>query len=116
MVARDLLVAVTAALGGTPVPFGRSSAFVPVDTGAHRPEDLRALKAAAAGADLDSIVSADGDADRPLLADAGGTVPPGDVIGSIAARSRSIPLIEASGGFDRVVRTRIGSPFVVAGI
>ncbi len=125
-VARDVLVALIAALGGTPVPFGRSSDFVPVDTEAHRPEDLQALKAAAAGADLDALVSADGDADRPLLADAGGTVLPGDVIGTIAARhlgvtAIAVPVtansaIEASGGFDRVVRTRIGSPFVVAGM
>ncbi|RYC33319.1 phosphomannomutase [Lichenibacterium minor] len=125
-VARDVLAELVAALGGTPVPFGRSSAFVPVDTEAHRPEDLEALKAAAAGTALDAIVSADGDADRPLLADAGGAVLPGDVVGTIAARHLGadavvVPVtansaIEAAGGFARVVRTRIGSPFVVAGM
>ena len=125
-VARDLLAGLVAALGATPVPFGRSSAFVPVDTEAHRPEDLAALKAAAAETALDAIVSADGDADRPLLADASGTVLPGDVIGTLAARhlgviTIAVPVtansaIEAAGGFARVIRTRIGSPFVVAGM
>jgi phosphomannomutase len=125
-VARDVLVELIGALGGTPVPFGRSSAFVPVDTEAHRPEDLQALKDAAAETALDAIVSADGDADRPLLGDASGTVLPGDVIGTIAARhlgvaAIAVPVtansaIEAAGGFARVIRTRIGSPFVVAGM
>lgn len=125
-VARDLLADLVAALSGTPVPFGRSSAFVPVDTEAHRPEDLRALEAAAAEIPLDAVISADGDADRPLLADARGKVLPGDVIGTIAARhlgvsAVAVPVtansaIEAAGGFARVIRTRIGSPFVVAGM
>ncbi len=125
-VARDVLAELVGALGGTPVPFGRSSAFVPVDTEAHRPEDLRALREAAAGTALDAIVSADGDADRPLLADAEGAVLPGDVIGTIAARhlgadAVAVPVtansaIEGAGGFARVIRTRIGSPFVVAGM
>ena len=51
---------------------------------------------------------------------------PGDVIGTIAARhlgadAIAVPVtansaIEAAGGFARVIRTRIGSPFVVAGM
>ncbi len=129
--ARDMLVELVAALGGTPVPFGRSDGFVPVDTEAHRPEDLAALEAAAraaaaAGTPLDAIASADGDADRPLLADAAGAVLPGDVVGTIAARhlgadAVAVPVsansaIEDAGGFVRVVRTRIGSPYVVAGM
>ena len=125
-VARDILAELVAALGGTPVPFGRSSHFVPVDTEAHRPEELEALKSAADATALDAIVSADGDGDRPLLADARGSVLPGDVVGTIAARhlgvdAVAVPVtansaIEAAGGFARVVRTRIGSPFVVAGM
>ncbi|WP_237478970.1 phosphomannomutase [Lichenibacterium dinghuense] len=125
-VVRDMLVELVAALGGTPVPFGRSDSFVPVDTEAHRPEDLAALRAAAAESALDAILSADGDADRPLLADADGNVLPGDVVGTVAARhlgadAVAVPVsansaIEAAGGFARVVRTRIGSPYVVAGM
>lgn len=125
-VARDLLVELVAALGGVPVAFGRSSAFVPVDTEAHRPEDLRAIREQAARTAVDAVVSADGDGDRPLLADAEGAVLPGDVIGTIAARhlgvdAIAVPVtansaIEAGGGFSHVVRTRVGSPFVVAGM
>ena len=125
-VGRDLLVEVVAALGGEPHPFGRASAFIPVDTEAHRPEDLATLREAAVGARYDAIVTADGDADRPLVADATGRVLPGDVIGAIAARhlgiaAVAVPVtagsaIETSGGFRRVVRTRVGSPFVIEGM
>ena len=125
-VARDLLVEVVGALGGEPVPFGWADAFIPVDTEAHRPEDLATLKAAAAGGTLDAIVTTDGDGDRPLIADGTGRVLPGDVVGLIASRhlgvaAVAVPVtagsaIEASGGFARVVRTRVGSPFVIAGM
>lgn len=125
-VARDLLVELIAALGGEPHPFGRASAFIPVDTEAHRPEDLATLRAAAAGATLDAIVTTDGDGDRPLITDATGRVLPGDVIGAIAARYLGIGTIavpvtagsalECNGAFGRVIRTRVGSPFVIAGM
>ena len=125
-VARDLLVAVVAALGGEPRPFGRASAFIPVDTEAHRPEDLATIRAAASDGTLDAVVTTDGDGDRPLVADATGRVLPGDVIGSIAARhlgiaAVAVPVtagsaIETNGGFARTVRTRVGSPFVIEGM
>ena len=125
-VARDLLVVIVVALGGEPVPFGRADAFIPVDTEAHRPEDLATLLAAAAGDSFDAIVTTDGDGDRPLVADAAGRVLPGDVVGVIAARhlgiaAVAVPVtagsaIEAAGGFARTVRTRVGSPFVIAGM
>ena len=125
-VARDLLVEVVGALGGEPVPFGWSSAFVPVDTEAHRPEDLATLRSAAAEGRLDAIVTTDGDGDRPLIADGAGRVLPGDVVGLIASRhlgiaAVAVPVtagsaIESSGGFARVIRTRVGSPFVIAGM
>ncbi len=125
-VARDLLVELIAALGGEPHPFGRASAFIPVDTEAHRPEDLATLRDTASGATLDAIVTTDGDGDRPLITDATGRVIPGDVIGAIAARHLGIATIavpvtagsalERSGVFTRVIRTRVGSPFVIAGM
>ncbi|MGI3899953.1 MAG: phosphomannomutase [Janthinobacterium lividum] len=125
-VARDLLVEMIAALGGEPHPFGRASAFIPVDTEAHRPEDLATLRDAAAGGTLDAIVTTDGDGDRPLITDAAGKVIPGDVVGAIAARHLGIGTIavpvtagsglERSGVFAHVIRTRVGSPFVIAGM
>ncbi len=125
-VARDLLVELVAALGGEPVAFGRASGFVPVDTEAHRPEDLAVLRQAAKDDRLDAIVTTDGDGDRPLVADAAGRVLPGDVVGVITARHLGIATVvvpvtagsavEASGGFARTLRTRVGSPFVIAGM
>lgn len=125
-VARDLLAEALTALGAIPVPFGRASVFVPVDTEAHRPEDLAALREAAKAHTVDAIVTTDGDADRPLVADEHGEVLRGDVLGLIAARSLGIAVvavpvtagsaIERRGGFARVIRTRVGSPHVIAGM
>jgi phosphomannomutase len=71
---------------------------------------------------LDALVSTDGDADRPLVTDATGRVIPGDVLGALSAQAlgakvvctpvSSNTLIDQMGG--QVIRTRIGSPFVIA--
>lgn len=123
-VARDLLAATLAALGADVVRLGRSESFVPVDTEAVS-ADLRAtLRKWAKSQRLDAIVSTDGDADRPLVAGADGEVIPGDILGlltatSLGARTVVTPvssntMTEASGRFAKVVRTRIGSPHVIA--
>ena len=124
-VARDVLAEAVEALGGEAVPFGRADHFIPVDTEAHRPEDLQILSEAAAGG-FDAILSTDGDADRPLMADERGEVIRGDVLGLIAAGHLGFDTIvtpvtsgsalEGSGLVDRVLRTRVGSPYVIAGI
>ncbi|WP_019996037.1 phosphomannomutase [Aureimonas ureilytica] len=124
-VARDLLAEAVEALGGEAVPFGRAESFIPVDTEAHRPEDLAILKDAARGG-FDAILSTDGDADRPLMADERGEVIRGDVLGLIAAAHLGFDTIvtpvtsgsalEGSGLVERVLRTRVGSPYVIAGI
>jgi phosphomannomutase len=125
-VARDLLLTLLGDLGATVVPLGRAEAFIPVDTEAVREEDQRLAKLWAAEHRLDAIVSTDGDADRPLIADAGGVFLRGDLVGVLAARYLGIgtvvtPVtsnsrIESAGGFHEVVRTRVGSPFVIAGM
>ena len=125
-VARDLLVDVLTALGAEPVPFGRADHFIPVDTEAHRPEDLDILRETARrDGRLDAIVTTDGDADRPLLADGTGTVLRGDVLCLLAARELgvtavAVPVTAGSAvercGFAHVVRTRVGSPYVIAGM
>ncbi|PZX13479.1 phosphomannomutase [Palleronia aestuarii] len=125
-VARDLLAEILEGLGAGVVRLGRSETFLPVDTEAVSAEMREELRAWAAAHDLDAIVSADGDGDRPLLADADGEVVPGDVLGLLAARAigaevvvtpvSSSTAIEASGAFGQVVRTRIGSPHVIEGI
>ena len=78
------------------------------------------------GERLDALVSTDGDGDRPLIADETGSVVRGDDIGALAAYllgadAVAAPLnastaLERSGWFARTLRTRIGSPHVVAGL
>ena len=125
-VARDVLASLIEALGGTVKPFGRSDLFIPIDTEAHRPQDVALIAEAATSVGFDALVTADGDADRPLMADANGRILRGDVLGMITARALGadaavVPVtagsaLERTGGFARVVRTRVGSPFVIAGM
>lgn len=125
-VSRDLLLAAVAALGGTVVELGRSDIFIPVDTEALAPEVRVAIAGWAAEFGLDAVISTDGDGDRPLLADATGRVIVGDVLGQITAASLGAEVVvtpvssntgvEAGGRFARVIRTQIGSPFVIAGM
>src|SRR5690606_25706263 len=85
-VARDVLVEVLTALGAAPVALARSDRFIPVDTEAVEPELRASLRVWAELYRLDAVVSADGDADRPLVADAWGRILPGDVLGPLTAR------------------------------
>lgn len=124
-VARDAFVDVLAHYGADVVKLGRSETFIPVDTEAVSPETLVLLKEWSAEHTLDAIVSADGDGDRPLLSDETGTPVRGDLIGLITANFLKASVvvtpvtsnsgIEANGSFD-VVRTKVGSPFVIAGM
>ncbi|WP_288431594.1 phosphomannomutase [uncultured Agrobacterium sp.] len=124
-VARDLFVDVLAHYGAEVVALGRSDTFIPVDTEAVSPETLEKLKVWAPEHGLDAIVSADGDGDRPLLADETGTPLRGDLLGLITANFLKAGVvvtpvtsnsgIEAAGEF-KVTRTKVGSPFVIAGM
>lgn len=125
-VARDLLIDVLAGFGASAVPIGRSESFVPIDTEAHRPEDVAFIRDVMASGGFDALVTTDGDADRPLIADGTGRIVRGDVLGLITARYLGadtvvVPVtagsaIERAGGFQRVLRTKVGSPFVIAGM
>ncbi len=122
-VGRDILMRLVDALGGQAVALGRSEKFIPVDTEAVRPEDHKLARKWSAEFELDAILSTDGDADRPLLADETGIWMRGDVLGILCARALGIKAVatpvscnsavELSGFFDAVSRTRIGSPFVI---
>jgi phosphomannomutase len=122
-VARDLIHDTLRGLGAQTVGLGRSDSFIPVDTEAVDPDTRAQIAAWTAGHALDALVSTDGDADRPLVADAGGRIVPGDVLGPLTARMlgadriatpvSSNGLVEAMGNF-AVTRTKIGSPFVIA--
>ncbi len=122
-VARDLFVTVLSSFGADCVPLGRSQTFIPVDTEAVPAETVAMLQRWAAEHRLDAIVSADGDGDRPLVADETGTPLRGDLLGLITAGFLDADVvatpvtsnsgIEAAGRF-AVRRTRVGSPFVIS--
>ena len=125
-VARDILVAMVEALGAEAIRLGHASSFIPVDTEALRPEDVEAIKGWASGQRFDAIVSTDGDADRPLIADADGTFVRGDLVGAITAWQlgadwivtpvTSNSALESCGRFPNVLRTQVGSPYVIDGM
>jgi phosphomannomutase len=123
-VGRDLTVRIFGGLGAICHPFRHMDRFVAVDTEALDPEDVARARAVIRSESLDAVVSTDGDGDRPLVIDETGKQINGDVLGVLTARmigTRTVvtPLsstsaVEQSGWFEHVVRTRIGSPFVVA--
>ncbi len=125
-VAAEPLSEILEGLGADVVVVGRSETFVPVDTEAIRAEDVALAREWAAGHDFDLIVSADGDGDRPLIGDERGEWLRGDVLGALVAHwlhadavvtpVSSNTSLERSGWFERTLRTRIGSPFVIAGM
>ncbi|MBU2359085.1 MAG: phosphomannomutase, partial [Alphaproteobacteria bacterium] len=123
-VGRDLLLEIVAGLGAAVVELGRSETFIPVDTEAVDPEIRAQLRVWAKAHGLDAIVSTDGDGDRPLLTDETGEVIVGDILGQITGQSLGAevavtPVSSNTGAerlFGRVVRTKIGSPFVIAGM
>lgn len=122
-VARDLMLETFLALGARVADLGRSDSFIPVDTEAvDAPTRTQLAGWAAEG--FDAIVSTDGDGDRPMMTDAVGRVIPGDVLGRITAAALGAETVvtpvssntgaEASGRFMQVIRTKIGSPYVIA--
>ncbi|HEX9046964.1 MAG TPA: phosphomannomutase [Verrucomicrobiae bacterium] len=122
-VGRDVLVKILSHLGASVTPLARSDKFIPVDTEAIRPEDVRLAADWAKSGEFDAIVSADGDSDRPLVSDEQGNWLRGDIAGILCAKfleadSISTPVscntaVEKCGWFREIRRTRIGSPYVV---
>ena len=132
-VGRDLLVEVLERLGARVTVAGRSEEFIPIDTEAVQPWMLRTIQGYVdgAGVELEAVVSTDGDSDRPLLlAVENGRVRfiSGDLLGIVVAdylgaRHVTVP-ISVNDAVDRyfaprgvsVVKTRIGSPHVIAAL
>lgn len=125
-VARDLLSELLRALGAEVVSLGRVDEFVPIDTEAVSEADVAQARNWAGQYGFDAILSTDGDADRPLLGDENGDWFRGDVAGILCAQYLAAQAVtttvscntavEACGAFSRVLRTRIGSPYVIEGI
>jgi phosphomannomutase len=123
-VARDVIVELFEALGAEVVALGRTETFVPIDTEAVRPEDVAQAAEWAKAIGFDAIVSTDGDADRPLIGDEHGQWLRGDIVGVLTAQYlkadyvvtpvSSNSALERSHQFSDCVRTKIGSPYVLA--
>lgn len=136
-VGRDLLVEILERLQAEVIAAGRSQTFVPIDTeniGAPQLATIQALADAATAkhGPLDAIVSTDGDSDRPLVV---GVDPAtgkahffgGDLVGMVVAEylkaDAVVVPISCNDAVDRgnlasvvEAKTRIGSPFVIAGM
>jgi len=131
-VGRDLLVEVLSHLGAEVIPAGRSDTFVPIDTENIGADQLDAIgKLAAHHPNLWAVVSIDGDSDRPLLLafDSRGELKffGGDLVGMITAQYLNagavVVPITCNDAIDQSAlapvlepKTRIGSPYVVAGM
>ena len=125
-VARDVLREILEALGATVLSLGRTDTFVPIDTEAVRPEDVAQACAWAKDRAFDALLSTDGDGDRPLIGDETGEWFRGDMVGVLCAKYlkadtvvtpvSSNTAVELCGTFLEVIRTRIGSPYVIAGM
>ena len=125
-VARDTMEHIFTGLGAEIVPLAHSDVFIPVDTEAVDAEMRTELAGWCRTHGLDAIASTDGDADRPMLTDASGKVIPGDVLGVLTAQVlnakavvtpvSSNDMVRRLPDFDAVQLTKIGSPFVIAGM
>jgi phosphomannomutase len=136
-VGRDLLVDILRALGAEVIAAGRSETFVPIDTENMDAERLATIQSlldeclAAQGGRFDAIVSTDGDSDRPMIlgVDAADQARffGGDLVGMLTAEflgaDAVVVPISCNDAIDRgalkdilAPKTRIGSPFVIAGM
>jgi len=122
-VSRDLLKTILTQLGATVTSLGRTDQFISVDTEAIRPEDVILAKQWVAEHQFDCIISTDGDGDRPLISDEHGNWLRGDIAGVLCAQYLNAEVVvtpvssnsavEKSALFKQVIRTRIGSPYVI---
>ncbi|GAM63320.1 phosphomannomutase [Vibrio ishigakensis] len=111
-------------LGASVVSLERTDEFVPIDTEAVAESDKEKARAWSKKHELDFIFSTDGDGDRPLVADEDGEWLRGDILGLLCAREMEIDAIaipvscnsaiESTASFERVLKTKIGSPYVIA--
>lgn len=120
---RDIYIRVLKQLDANVIELGRTEHFVPIDTEAVSTEDQALAREWVKVHQLDAIISSDGDGDRPLIADEKGNWLRGDILGLLVSQklnieALSIPVncnsaVELSGDFSAVLRTQIGSPFVI---
>ena len=120
---RDLYPELFKALGAEVICLGYSDEFIPIDTEAVAESDREQAREWSQKYKLDAVFSTDGDGDRPLLADEKGEYFTGDALCLLASKSLNIEAlaipvsctssVETSEFFSNVVRTKIGSPYVI---
>lgn len=121
---RDIYKQLFEELGAEVISLERSDIFVPIDTEAVSDTDKQKAVGWSQQYGFDAIFSTDGDGDRPLIADEYGNWLRGDVLGLLCSQllnidSLAVPVscntaIEKSNLFKQVIRTKIGSPYVIA--
>lgn len=132
-VGRDLLHDLYTALGAKVTRLGRSEQFVPIDSEALPQDVLQQVRQWAKHPEdephdplnprFDFLVSTDADSDRPLLFDEHGQWIRGDILGILTSRFMRADCVctpittssalERCKWFGKVLRTKIGSPYVV---
>ena len=125
-VALDQIIHALSSVFADVVELGRSETFVPVDTEAMPGWARRDIAAWMVRHELDALVPTDGDGGHPLLADETSRVIPGDVIGQVTARQVGAETVvtlvtsnsgaELCGRFASILRTKVGTPFVIKGM
>lgn len=131
-VGRDILHGIYTHLGAKVTRLGRRIEFIPIDTEAVHEEYLQHAKKWSEETDdgphdpvnprFDAIVSTDADGDRALMFDENGQWIRGDILGILTARFLSAETVvtpvssssalERCKWFPRIIRTKIGSPYV----
>lgn len=121
---RDIYKPLFEQLGAEVITLGRSDEFVPIDTEAVSEDDQQKALSWSNKYGFDAIFSTDGDGDRPLISDEKGNWLRGDILGLLCSKilkieAVAVPVscntaIEQSNSFKKVVRTKIGSPYVIA--
>ncbi|WP_254682282.1 phosphomannomutase [Marinomonas sp. FW-1] len=129
-VARDVIKDLLSHFGAEVISLERTETFVPIDTEAVSEEDVQKGLDWFKEYKLDAIISTDGDGDRPLIANEKGEWLRGDIVGvlcadylkasHVAAPVNVNTVLELQGEKQNpprvVLRTRIGSPYVIAGM
>lgn len=123
---RDLYKELFESLGAEVIILGRCDKFVPIDTEAVSGHDIAQGKEWTKKYQLDFLFSTDGDGDRPLTSDENGQWLRGDIVGLLTAKYLKIDVlavpvscntaVEKSELFSEVIRTKIGSPYVIEGM
>ncbi|OGT38291.1 MAG: mannose-1-phosphate guanylyltransferase/mannose-6-phosphate isomerase [Gammaproteobacteria bacterium RIFCSPHIGHO2_12_FULL_38_14] len=122
-VAIKALIEIIKKLGAIIKVFGNEKNFHALDTEALSTQDKNISNEYAKLYQLDAIVSTDGDGDRPLISDENGNWIQGDIIGILCtlilkADHVVVPLscnrsIDVLPTLKKIVRTKIGSPYVI---